>query len=174
MLSDALPLPGYPEPYATLCAVLQDGTREWRGEVDPDLSVESVSWRPHPKVPSIAHLMLHMISVEIGWFERTVQGKDWVYDEVVLLMMREINVDSDEWPEVPPRPLSYYLDLHDRIRARTLDGIKFWPPADTPIADGDERVTPRWVLGHVIQHESYHGGQIVLLARLWKAAGKLD
>jgi uncharacterized damage-inducible protein DinB len=26
----------------------------------------------------------------------------------------------------------------------------------------------RWVLGHVIQHEAYHGGQIVMLHDLWK------
>ncbi len=25
-----------------------------------------------------------------------------------------------------------------------------------------------WVLGHVIQHETYHGGQAVLLSRLWR------
>jgi uncharacterized damage-inducible protein DinB len=71
---------------------------------------------------------------------------------------------------VPSQPLSWYLDLHDRFRARTLEAVKSWPPADTlkDRAGEDNQYTPRWVLGHVIQHEAYHGGQIVMLYDLWK------
>ncbi|HEY0867982.1 MAG TPA: DinB family protein [Fimbriimonas sp.] len=167
MLSDATPLAGYPEPYATLCAVLQDGTREWRGELDPEISDEAVAWQPHPSAPSIAHLMLHIIGVELAWFEGTVQKKEWNREEVELVMLQEIDVDQDKWPPLPLRPFSWYLDLHDHFRARILEGIKSWPSADAAIEDGEESVTPRWVLGHVIQHEAYHGGQIVLLNRLW-------
>jgi uncharacterized damage-inducible protein DinB len=29
------------------------------------------------------------------------------------------------------------------------------------------KFTARWVLGHVVQHDSYHGGQAVLLSLLY-------
>lgn len=33
MVKDAVPLPGYPEPYGLLCAILQDATCNWRSEI---------------------------------------------------------------------------------------------------------------------------------------------
>ena len=39
MLVDAEPLPGYQEPYGLLCAILQDGTNEWRWELDQNLAI---------------------------------------------------------------------------------------------------------------------------------------
>jgi uncharacterized damage-inducible protein DinB len=170
MLIDAEPLPGYEEPYGLLCAILQDGTNEWRGELDPDLSEDAVVWQPHPGMHSIGAIILHIIIVEIFWFERFVLDLPWDSEEVKVLMAEEIDVDAPHWPEPPRRPISWYFELHDRIRARTLESIKKWPAADsTREHDGRQR-TMRWVLGHVIQHEAYHGGQAVLLNRLWHLA----
>ena len=88
-------------------------------------------------------------------------------EERKLLMADQTVVDEWRWPEPPHQPLSWYFELHDRIRARTLESVRRWPPAETAIEwDGRPR-TLRWVMGHVIQHEAYHGGQAVLLSRLW-------
>ena len=170
--ADAQPLPGYPEPYGLLSAVLIDGTNEWRWEMDPDLPEEALVWQAYPGGHSIGGIMLHIISVEIGWFERYVLGLDRDPEESALLMVEAFDVDEWQWPTPPRRPLSWYFDLHDRIRARTLDGIRGWPDADVSIIRGDRSRTPRWVLGHVIQHEAYHGGQAVLLQRLWQLKSK--
>ena len=170
MLIDAKPLPGYQEPYGLLCAVLQDGTNEWRWEIDPNLSEDAVVWQPYPGMHSIGAIILHIIGVEIFWFERVVLDLPTDPEEKKLLLWDETNVDEWQWPEPPRRPLSWYFELHDRIRARTLESIKKWPPADATLEfDGTQR-TMRWVLGHVIQHESYHGGQAVLLYRLRQLA----
>jgi hypothetical protein len=74
------------------------------------------------------------------------------------------------WPAPPRRPISWYFELHDRIRARTLESIKQWPAADATREHNGRPRSMRWVLGHVIQHEAYHGGQAVLLNRLWQIA----
>jgi uncharacterized damage-inducible protein DinB len=170
MLIDAEPLPGYPEPYGLLCAILQDGTREWRGELDPDLSEAAIIWQPYPNTPSIGALILHIISVEISWFERFVLGQPYDEEERKILMVEAIDVDEPRWPVPHQQPLSWYFDLHDRVRARTLEGVKQWPPADTTVDRRGRPCSMRWVFGHVIQHEAYHGGQAVLLNQLWKRA----
>ena len=167
---DAEPLPGYPEPYGLLCAVLQDGTREWRAELDADLSEDAVVWQPHPEAaPSVGALILHIIGIEAFWLERFALGLPADPEERRLTLIDEIDVDAPRWPAPPRRPLSWYLGLHDRVRARTLEGIKArWPPAEATALDWEGRPrTMRWALGHVIQHEAYHGGQAVLLIRLW-------
>lgn len=172
MIIDAKPLAGYPEPYDILCAVLQDGTNEWRWELDPSLGEDAMVWQPHPGMHSIGGILLHIAAVEVFWFERFVLGLPGDPEERRLLLTEETDVDAWRWPEAPRQPLTWYFALHDRIRARTLEGIKRWPaPDDSREWDGTQR-TFRWVLGHVIQHEAYHGGQAVLLSRLWQMRGQ--
>lgn len=168
MIYDAKPLPGYQEPYGLLCAILQDGTNEWRWEIDADLPEEAVVWQPFPGGHSIGAVILHIIDAEVGWMEEFALGKTMSAEERKLLMLEETDVDSWKWPTPPAEKLSWYFDLHDRIRARTLESIKSWPPADTVKKHGENERTLRWVFGHVIQHEAYHGGQAVLLSRLWQ------
>ncbi|MGI8924908.1 MAG: DinB family protein [Fimbriimonadales bacterium] len=167
MLIDAEPLPGYQEPYGLLCAILQDGTNEWRWELDQDLSEEAVVWQPVPGGHSIGGIILHIAITEVFWFERFALDIPWDPEEVNLLMAEEIDVDEWRWPVPPRQPISWYFELQDRIRTRMLESIKRWPPADTAKEHDGRQRTMRWVLGHVIQHEAYHGGQAVLINRLW-------
>jgi uncharacterized damage-inducible protein DinB len=168
MLVDAAPLPGYQEPYGLLCAILQDGTNEWRGELPRDLDADAVAWQPYPGGHSIGGIMLHIIGVEVFWFERFALGSAGDPEERKLLMVEEIDVDEWRWPEPPRQPIAWYFDLHDGIRARTLEGIKSWAEPDVAKELHGHPRTMRWVLGHVIQHEAYHGGQAVLIGRLWQ------
>jgi uncharacterized damage-inducible protein DinB len=170
LIIDAEPLPGYQEPYGLLCAILQDGTNEWRLELDPDLSEDAVVWQPYPGMHSIGAILLHIISVEIFWFERFALDLPTDPEERKILLVEETDVDAWSWPELPHRPIAWYFELHDRIRARTLESIKKWPAADATRELHDNPRSMRWVLGHVIQHEAYHGGQAVLLNRLWQIA----
>jgi len=170
---DARPLPGYQEPYGLLCAILQDATNEWRWELDPQLSEDAVVWQPYPGAHSIGAIILHIINAEVFWFERFALDLPRDAEEGKVTMAQEIDVDAWSWPEPPRQPISWYFELHDRIRARTLESVKKWPEPDfAKDRDGQPR-TMRWVLGHVIQHEAYHGGQAVLLNRLWQLSGKL-
>lgn len=172
MLIDAKPLPGYPEPYGLLCAILQDGTNEWRWEYEKDLSEDAMVWQPHPGMHSIGGIILHIVAVEIFWFEKFVLDVQDDPEERKLLLADETDVDEWTWPIPPEKPMSWYFELHDRVRARTLESIKRWPPADTEKTLHGNPRTMRWVLGHVIQHEAYHGGQAVLLHRLWQLRGQ--
>jgi uncharacterized damage-inducible protein DinB len=168
MIIDAKPLLGYQEPYGLLCAILQDGTNEWRLELDPHLSEDAVVWQPRPGTYSVGAIIMHIIGVEIFWFEQFALDRPADSEEMKLVMAREIDVDAGHWPVPPRKPISWYFELHDRIRARTLESIKEWPlPDSSRDLHGNPR-TMRWVLGHVIQHEAYHGGQAVMLSRLWQ------
>lgn len=178
MVNDVAPLPDYPDPYGLLCAILQDATVEWRGEItwpartreelDARLGPEVMTWRARPGGQTIGTLILHMIGAELFWFERFALGREITDEDRKVLMSNEIDVDEGIWPDPPAQPASWYFDLHDRYRARTLEAIKEWPSADSMKEHDGWPRSMRWVLGHVIQHESYHGGQIVLLYDLWK------
>lgn len=169
MVNDVAPLPGYAEPYGLLCAILQDATKEWRWELDGDLGSEVTTWRPQPGGRSIGAVILHMIAAELFWFEQFALDRQIDPDDKKRLLWDELDVDSGTWPDAPAQPISWYFQLHDSYRARTLEAVKAWPPADTLKDLHGWPRSMRWVLGHVIQHEAYHGGQVVVLYDLWKA-----
>lgn len=148
-----------------------DGTREWRGEMDPDLPVEAIVWQSHENAHSIGSVIMHIISVEVYWFEQFALGEAMSEEEKRLFLWEETDQDKGIWPPPPKEPLQWYFDLHDRVRARTMESVKRWGPPDKAIVRRDNEFTLRWVFGHVVQHESYHGGQAVLLQELWKRRG---
>lgn len=170
MINDVAPLPGYHEPYGLLAAILQDGTNEWRLELTPDLNEDGIVWQAYPGGHSIGGTILHIIAVEIFWFERFALGLQPDPEERKILMADEMDVDEWRWPEPPRKPLSWYFEFQDKVRARTLESIKKWPSPETAIDLHGSPRTMRWVFGHVIQHEAYHGGQAVLLNRLWQVS----
>ncbi len=167
MKYDAAPLPGYAEPYGQLLAILQDGTREWREELE-ETPVEAITWQPFPASHSIGALILHMIECEVFWFETIALGMPENDAEAKVLMSEEIKQYEGTWPTPPAKPLSHYFEMQDRIRARTLESVKRWGPPEGPVKTQWGEVSLRWILGHVIEHESYHGGQVVLLKALWE------
>jgi len=143
--------------------MLEDGTREWRGELG-EVSEEAIVWQPVPNGHSIGGILIHIARAEMRWFHEVVRGISPTPEDRDLLMWESLRPHLGEWPAPPRRPLCWYLDVHDRIRARSLDLLAGLTDPAEEFAWRDDRVTLRWVLHHVICHEAYHGGQAVLLA----------
>ncbi len=169
MVIDAKPLPGYPEPYDLLAAILNDGTNEWRWELDPKLGEETMGWQPHPGFHSIGSIILHIAAV------------DRVIDSRVRSRMRSCRskyhwsgwrrgVGQDHASTSISSAIRSLRSsgIAGLIEHESLEPEHLWPAPDTLKEwDGTQR-TMRWVFGHVIQHEAYHGGQAVLLSRMWE------
>lgn len=170
-LYDVEPALGYPMEYGLLVSTLQDGTREWRDELG-EVSEEAIVWQPFKNGHSIGAVILHMIDVEAFWIETAALGRDRAPEELKELLSEETNQDAFHWVVPPKRPLSYYLDYQDKIRQRTLESIKFFPDPATVISkDGwSSDMTVRWILNHVVAHEAYHGGQVVMLKAMFDKA----
>jgi uncharacterized damage-inducible protein DinB len=164
-LFDIAPLPGYPDPYGILLATLQEGTRDWKQELgEPDRKL--IGWQPFPNGHSIGAVLLHIASVEVFWIEEFCLRRTTSPEEAKRLMTEETDQYKVSWPTPPDEPISYYHNLLDQVRARTLESVKSFPVADTRIESDYELTTLRWVLAHIIAHESYHAGQAVLLREL--------
>jgi len=167
MKYDIAPLQGYHPEIGLLLAGLDDSTREWRENLE-EPPIEAIIWQPWKGSYSIGALLLHIIECEAGWFENFAAGLPDNVEEQALLMSAQINQMEGTWPTPPAEPIHWYFDLHERIRARVR----------LPLKDMDsERVSSgrinsfslRWIVAHVMEHDSYHGGQAVLLHEMWKA-----
>ena len=183
----ALPLRDLPTSSAThpeialLLGMLDESTTHWRnemlyivsdqfpegwGRVEP--TVEQIVWQPFPGGHSIGALLLHMGWVEIFWLHEVGSGRPFSEEPVPLLLAPPADqeaVDAVQWPAPPAQPLSWYFAQLDAIRARTRELLQNVSPGDTHVsASTGQRLTMRWLLGYVALHDSYHGGQAVLLS----------
>jgi uncharacterized damage-inducible protein DinB len=170
---DIAPFPDYPQEYGTLLATLQDGTREWREELgDPDPKL--IAWQAVPNGHSIGGVLLHIAEVEAYWIEEVGLGRTISPEELKLHMSAEIEQYAGCWPTPPAQPISYYYDILDKVRVRTLESVKAFGPVDDVKATKWGTMTLRWILAHVIEHESYHAGQAVLLHEIGKRMAGSD
>lgn len=165
---DVGPMPGYPAEIGTLLSALEDGTRHWRQELG-DVSAEEIVWQPFPGGHSIGALLLHIADVEAYWIETVIAGRELSAEEQAELLSEVTDQYAVNWPVPPLEPFSYYVGILRRVRARTVETLKgFQDPAD--LRAGRNEYTVRWIVAHVLHHESYHAGQAVFLKLLRERA----
>lgn len=170
-LFDVAPLPGMHPEIGLLAAMLVDGTRNLREELGR-VGKEALGWQPFSGGHSIGALILHNIDVEGWWIEELAAGGSRPKEELLQLLSEETKQYSVSWPKPPHKPLTWYYDLQDRVRARTLDTLKRLGDANRAIPWGAKKAfTLRWIVQHVVAHEAYHMGQAVLLKLMWAKRG---
>ena len=156
------------EKVALLLAVLDKATREWRkqlGEVSPD----ALSWQPIPGGHSIGVVLLHMADVEGFCLYEGVTGQARSSEEITRLLSVETEQYAGKWPVPPAEPLEWFYQQQESVRRRTLETAQTISDLSGERALREDTFTVRWLLSHVVAHESYHGGQAVLLHEIYKA-----
>lgn len=164
---DLVPEPGLHSDFAMLVAAWRDGTREWRDELGSP-PIEAVTWQPYPDGPSIGGLILHMAACDQGWIVRDVLGQEIVEIGPAIEYMQHADVDAHRWPAPPQEPLAWYLAILDRTREAMIGHLATAEPTATVDWGDDYRFSARWIVAHLVEHDSYHGGQAVLLHEMWK------
>lgn len=162
---DGLPRPGYDPVVATYLSALEDGTREWLGELG-EQSEDVLVWQPFPNGHSVGALILHNADVEAYWIHQVICGVERTEEFSKQVLSAETDQDGVNWP-TPPRMLFHeYMTIYFDVRAKTMELLKSVTDLDREIQLSWGVVTPRWILGHVVQHDSYHGGQAVFISLL--------
>jgi len=170
-LEDIAPLPGKSTELGVLAAALMDSTREWQqnlGRVSP----KAITWQIYPDGPSVGGLLLHLIDVEAWWIKEFADKEQLGAEMPSTVYMRDLKVSKPYWPVAPGKPLAYYYELLREVRGDTLERVaRRSDPAD-PVKGRTHSISYRWVLSHVIQHDSYTGGQAVLVHEAFKQQRK--
>jgi len=167
---EALPDPQAHLELGVLIATLDDGTREWRenlGRVSP----EAIVWQPYEDGPSIGGVILHMIDCEAWWLREFAEGEKCDLTSPEALYGKELSQYGHRWPKPPKKPLKWYFELQDRRRTENIDYIR--RHTDPNSWHGKKtQATYRWIVAHLVEHDSYHGGQAVLLHEMFKKMRK--
>ena len=163
---DVMPLEGYEPEIGLLLATLEDGTREWRGELG-DLDPEETARRPFEGGPSVGAELLHIAFVEASWIDGAIAGRPPTEEFRARTLADRTDVDAGVWPDAPAMPLDAYFEIMDEVRYRTREALRDELPHRLVGRNPDRPgATVRWILGHVVQHDSYHGGRATLVKRV--------
>ncbi len=166
-IEDIAPLPGHCEELGVLAASLVDSTREWKtnlGRVSPP----AIMWQIFDDGPSIGGLLLHLIDVEAWWLQEFADGDKLEKTLPSTIYQSGLKVSKPYWPVPPKQPLTYYYGLLDEVRAQTLERVARRVESSDPLKARTHFISYRWVLSHVIHHDSYTGGQAVLVHEAYK------
>jgi len=172
MRDDVAPVEGMHAELGLLMAAMRDSTREWRQNLELP-SDEAMVWRMFPDGPSIGGVMLHMAGCEMFWIEKFAMGRELDAANPAVIYDRDLDVEAVKWPDAPREPVSWYFGVLDETRKRMTALIREHnePERVHRFPDGEE-MTMRWILAHLVEHDSYHGGQAVLLHEAWKRIGR--
>jgi uncharacterized damage-inducible protein DinB len=164
---DIVPVTAHNAVIGLLLGLLEAGTQNMRRELG-DMSEDALVWQPYPNGHSIGAILIHVAACEAGWLHLVAAGQETPMDlEERMMGGPSIDQYAGLWPTPPRRPLAWYYAQHDEIRARTLALVRELPDPEevrTVVWSPSRSCSVRWILHHVIEHESYHLGQAVLLS----------
>jgi uncharacterized damage-inducible protein DinB len=114
--------------------------------------------------------MLHLADAEGWWLGEVASGVARTEEQFARVLSKETQQYDSDWPAAPHQPLDWYLGILEETRAEIVALIAPRSDLETKhtAAGRDRTYTLRWILFHVIAHESYHGGQMVMLKEQWK------
>jgi uncharacterized damage-inducible protein DinB len=73
------------------------------------------------------------------------------------------------WPDPPAESWDWYWALFQKHRAKTIEQLsQIEDPSKVVGSNGKSDYSLAWIVAHLVQHDSYHGGQIVMLNQMWK------
>lgn len=151
--NDVKPTDGLNTQVGLLLEGLEVATAQWRSELG-EVSREAVLWQPIPNGHSIGTIILHIADVEAFWLHQVVTGQPRSPEEKRRLLSEETQQYQRYWPAPPNHPLSWFLEQHDAIRARTREVLQHWNDPEYTGQLEDETFTLRWLLHHVMTHEA--------------------
>lgn len=151
------PVKGYSEQIGLMVFMLEDLRLRITDQVK-DLNLTETDYLYDGDANSIGALIMHLISTEVYYQTETLTPTEWSAEELRLLgMAGELNEKTKK--SLTGKPIHYYLDLWEKVRARSLDGLKEKDDAWF-LSEIDEGINYQYVWYHVMEHSANHMGQI--------------
>jgi uncharacterized damage-inducible protein DinB len=171
MKFDVSPHEGVHPELGLLLSTLGDSTREWQENLETPTS-EALVWQPYPDGPSVGGCILHLCSAELYWLKAFVNGEELDSNHPAVAYDNELDQYAPYWPTPPAHSADWYFNLLHETRQETIRLVVAHNDPSREYTRRDSSVTYRWILAHLVEHDSYTGGQAVLLHEMYKSLNK--
>ncbi len=159
--------PGQRDETTVLLAMLDSTSAFWKRELR-GLKHEELRWTAREGAHSIGTVLLHIAIVEHWWIHVVAMGRP----EDKGIAARCLNDETDQgrgvWPAPPNKPKAWFFKQCADVRAATYGELQGLDATKHRGRYGKREFTLRWILHHLIEHEAYHAGQMLLLRDLYR------
>lgn len=131
-----------------------------------------LDWRPPGSGSTVGSLLYHVAAIEADWLHTEIRGEE-IPPGVLSLFPQDVRDEAGHLAQIGGEALATHLDRLGRVREALLSTLGGMSMEDfrrlRTLEEYD--VSPEWVVQHLIQHESVHRGQVLLIRRSFKEGG---
>ena len=154
------------EGYTPQIGIMVDMLEELKDRVYQDvqeLSLEQTDFLFDENANSIGAILMHIMATESNYQVETLEGRPWTAEETAFWRVAG-GLGDESRAQIKGKPISYYLDLWEELRTKTLEGLK--KKDDAWFASNiDEGINNHWAWFHILEHQAAHMGQIALVKK---------
>lgn len=151
---------GYSPKIGTMVYMLEDLKDRITQQVK-DLDQSQTDFLYDANANSIGSLIMHLVSTESYYQIATLKGRAWTEDELSRFgVAGELNEKVKSI--LKGKPITYYLDLWDEVREKSLNALKSKDDAWFS-SNLEEGLNYHYIWYHVMEHSSSHMGQIATI-----------
>ena len=157
------PIEGYTPEIGTMVSMLDD----MKGRVERtvmDLNTDQLDYLMDDKANRIGSLIMHLAATEAFYQVYTFEGRTFNKQEEEEWGIA-MNLGDAAREKYQGYDVNFYLDKYSEVRARTLELFKEKDDAWFADLTSGGGMNNHWAWYHVMEHQSSHLGQILLLKK---------
>jgi len=129
-----------------------------------DLKVDEVDFLLDENANSIGTLILHLAATEKLYQVLTFENREFNAEEQKEWGTR-MSMGDGARKAFKGKEVDYYLDIYNKVRVKTLEYLKEKDDDWLAIVNEDYGMNYHWAWYHVMEHQSSHLGQILLIKK---------
>lgn len=154
------PAEGYTPHIGAMVSMLEDIKSRITAQVQ-DLNQAQTDFLFDDNANSIGSLIMHLAATEAYYQVETLEGRPWDASEEAF-WSTSIELGDASRAALKDKPISYYLNIWDDVRQKTLEGLKE-KDDDWFASSVDENMNYHFAWYHILEHQANHMGQIALV-----------
>jgi hypothetical protein len=127
-----------------------------------NLDVDGTDYLLDEKSNSPGAIIYHLAATEAYYQIYTFEGRQF-NDEEEKMWGTALSLGDKAREEFKGKPIQYYLDIYDKVRAKTKMLLK--EKDDEWFAEDNGTMSNHWAWFHVMEHQANHMGQLALITK---------
>ncbi|MCK4896644.1 MAG: DinB family protein [Candidatus Heimdallarchaeota archaeon] len=132
------------------------------------LAEETLDFTPDERnFETIGTLLFHIAAIEWSWVFEDIDGLEMDYENFKHAFALRPDVDI---PQLKGKKKQFYLNQMKEVREEVFQRLTKFSDEDLDniVETKAYKFSIEWILFHIIEHETMHIGQILLLKRLYE------
>ena len=132
------------------------------------LAEETLDFTPDERnFETIGTLLFHIAAIEWSWVFEDIDGLEMDYENFKHAFALRPDVDI---PQLKGKNKQFYLNQMKEVREEVFQRLTKFSDEDLDniVETKAYKFSIEWILFHILEHETMHIGQILLLKRLYK------